>query len=252
MIEHASIPRIIHYCWFGPNPIPETEQKCIASWHKHMPEYQYIFWSEDTFDITLVPFVYEAYLAKKWAFVSDYVRFYALNEYGGIYLDTDIEVFKSFDSLLGEPAFIGFESDYFVAAGVIGTTPRNRYFSSLMKWYCRNHFILDLKGAFATSPMLVTSLLRQQAELKVDGQYQLLVGITVFSKSTFYPDIDTIATSDNSYCIHYGSASWIEPERAKRNAFFARVKRALRRVLGDGFYQFFTSIWRTFIPRQYY
>ena len=99
------IPKTIHYCWFGKSEMPELAKKCIASWHKYMPEYEYKLWNEDNFDVYSVPYTKEAYDVKKYAFVSDYVRLYALNKEGGIYLDVDFEVFKSFEDLLHWDAF---------------------------------------------------------------------------------------------------------------------------------------------------
>lgn len=100
------IPKIIHYCWFGRGKMPELAERCIASWKKHLPEYQYILWNEDNFDITSVPYVKEAYEARKFAFVTDYVRLYALYHFGGVYMDTDVEVLKPLDRFLDLPAFL--------------------------------------------------------------------------------------------------------------------------------------------------
>ena len=101
------IPRIIHYCWFGRGQMPEMALKCIESWHKHMPDYRYKLWNEDNFDINSVPYVKEAYEARKFAFVTDYVRLYALYHEGGIYMDTDVEVLKPYDDLLNLKGFTG-------------------------------------------------------------------------------------------------------------------------------------------------
>ena len=101
------IPRIIHYCWFGRGPMPELALRCIESWHHFMPDYEYKLWNEDNFDITNVPYVKEAYEAGKYAFVTDYVRLFALFTEGGIYMDTDVEVLKPYDDLLSLPGFTG-------------------------------------------------------------------------------------------------------------------------------------------------
>ena len=105
------IPKIIHYCWFGRGKMPELAQKCLDSWKKQLPEYDYKLWNEDNFDINSVPYVKEAYEARKFAFVTDYVRLYALYHFGGVYMDTDVEVLKPLDRFLELPAFSGFESD---------------------------------------------------------------------------------------------------------------------------------------------
>ncbi|MFQ7081030.1 glycosyltransferase family 32 protein [Sellimonas intestinalis] len=116
-----SIPKIIHYCWFGPNPIPKNEQIYIENWQVKLPEYRFVFWNEESFDVQSVRYVKQAYDQGKYAFVSDYVRIYALNKYGGIYLDTDVEVLKDFSPFLDHNTFLGFENRTMVGTGIIGT-----------------------------------------------------------------------------------------------------------------------------------
>lgn len=101
------IPKILHYCWFGGKPMPKLEKRCMESWQRMLPEYKIMRWDETTFDVYSHPFTAAAYKAKKYAFVADYVRLYALQQYGGIYLDTDIEIVKPFDNLLHYSAFGG-------------------------------------------------------------------------------------------------------------------------------------------------
>lgn len=103
------IPKIIHYCWFGGNPLPELAKKCIKSWEKYFPDYEIKEWNESNFDFNSCNYVKEAYEARKWAFVSDYARFKILYEYGGIYFDTDVEVVNSMEDILKKGAFIGRE-----------------------------------------------------------------------------------------------------------------------------------------------
>ena len=107
------IPKVIHYWWFGRGQMPELALKCIESWHKYLPGYTLKLWNEDSFDINAVPYVKEAYEARKFAFVTDYIRLYALYHEGGIYMDTDVEVLKPLDDLLDLPAFSGYESNKF-------------------------------------------------------------------------------------------------------------------------------------------
>ena len=103
------IPKKIHYCWFGRNPLPESALKCIASWKKFFPDYEIIEWNEDNFDVNCIPYTRQAYEAKKYAFVSDYARFKILYEHGGVYFDTDVEVIRSMDDIIERGAFLGFE-----------------------------------------------------------------------------------------------------------------------------------------------
>ena len=101
------IPKTIHYCWFGRNPLPSLAIKCIASWKKYLPDYEIKEWNEDNFDVNVIPYTREAYAAKKYAFVSDYARFKILYEEGGLYFDTDVEVIKPFDDIIARGAFMG-------------------------------------------------------------------------------------------------------------------------------------------------
>ena len=113
------IPKIIHYCWFGRNPKPELAVKCIKSWKKRCPDYEIIEWNEDNFDISSCPlYVRQAYEAKKWAFVSDYVRLKVVYDEGGVYLDTDVELKKGLDALLAYDAYFGFEDGTHVNTGL--------------------------------------------------------------------------------------------------------------------------------------
>lgn len=103
------IPKIIHYCWFGGNPLPDSAMKCIASWKKFLPDYEIKEWNESNFDVNMIPYVKEAYQVKKYAFVSDFARFYILYKYGGLYFDTDVEIVKPLDSIISKGAFMGCE-----------------------------------------------------------------------------------------------------------------------------------------------
>ena len=104
------IPKIIHYCWFGRKALPRSAKKCIESWKKYLPDYEIKEWNEDNFDVNMIPYTQEAYSAKRYAFVSDYARFYILYHYGGIYFDTDVEVIKPIDDILEKGAFMGCET----------------------------------------------------------------------------------------------------------------------------------------------
>lgn len=144
------IPKIIHYCWLGNNPYPEKIQRCIDSWHKVMPDYEFVLWDENSFDINTSEFTRQAYAAHKWAFVSDYIRLYALYNYGGIYLDTDVLTFKRFDDYLHCNGFSSVESyfyhegcadDYRIEACVIGATKGNQFIKDCLEFYDNRHFV---------------------------------------------------------------------------------------------------------------
>ena len=122
------IPKVIHYCWFGGNPLPASAKKCIASWRKYLPDYEIKEWNESNFDVNIIPYTAEAYKAKKYAFVSDYARFWILYKYGGLYFDTDVEVIKNMDDIIAKGAFMGCENEAKPGGGhaPIGVAPDPR------------------------------------------------------------------------------------------------------------------------------
>ena len=121
------IPKIIHYCWFGGNPLPPLALKCIESWKKYCPDYEIKIWDESNFDININKYATEAYEAKKWAFVSDVARLWVLYNYGGIYMDTDLEVIKPLDEFLYHKAFSGFEDEVNIPTGIIASEKNNNW-----------------------------------------------------------------------------------------------------------------------------
>ena len=139
------IPHIIHYCWFGKNPLPELEQRCLASWHEHMPDWEYKWWNEDTFDISSAPlYVRQAYEARKYAFVSDYVRLWALEKFGGLYMDVDFMVYRPFDELMiPYVAFAGYEGSKRqpVMQGVIASEAHGAWVRDMLSTYDNRPFI---------------------------------------------------------------------------------------------------------------
>ena len=131
------IPKTIHYCWFGRNPKPALAQKCIQSWKKHCPDYTIMEWNEDNYDISSAPlYVRQAYEARKWAFVTDYVRLHVVHDHGGIYMDTDVELKKNPDALLEYSAYFGFEDGQYVNTGLgFGAIPGHPFLKEIMADY---------------------------------------------------------------------------------------------------------------------
>lgn len=206
------IPKKIHYCWFGRGEMPELAKNCIASWHKFMPDYEYKLWNEDNFDVNVISYTKEAYDARKYAFVSDYVRLWALEREGGVYLDVDFEVYKSFDDLLHWDAFAGFEGSKYLPLmmGVIASCPCGVWVKEQLEYYYDRHFVnengsLDL----TTNVRFVTECMRRQGFVQ-NGKEQDYKDLHVFPVDYFCPRQTTgeYFRTENTYCEQKGLGSW--------------------------------------------
>ncbi|MDQ0242552.1 hypothetical protein J2S09_000088 [Bacillus fengqiuensis] len=230
--NNNKIPKIIHYCWFGGNEKPEIVKKCIESWRGNLAHYEIKEWNEDNFDITGNPYVREAYEAKKFAFVSDYVRVHALYNFGGIYLDTDVEVFKSFDDFLQHDSFWGFEQENYIATSTIGAAMGNKLIKLFLDSYKEKTFIKeDGTHDQLTNVAIVTDILKDIG-LKTNGEYQEIDGIGVFYPQTYFSPYDYINCrnfiTENTYAMHHFYKSWLPPKaRLKSN-----VKLVLSKIIG--------------------
>ena len=221
------IPKTIHYIWFGKNPKPEIVVKCIESWKLYMPDYEIIEWNEDNYDVFKNQYIKEAYNAKRWAFVSDYARFDILNQYGGIYFDTDVEVLKPFPKdLLNLRAFTGMESTNDIAPGLVfGCEPHFSFLLQILSDYEKSHFIIDGKE----NPITVNSrltLMLEQCGYKKNGAKQTINDITIFPSEIFCGyDLDVFepAITDNTISTHHYASTWAY------NSF--KVKRSLQKAL---------------------
>lgn len=208
------IPKIIHYCWFGKGAMPELALKCIESWRHYMPEYQYMLWNEDNFDVNSTPYTKEAYEARKYAFVSDYVRLWALNTMGGIYFDVDFEVFKSFDSLLCWGAFAGFEGSKRlpVMMGVCASEPHGEWVSEMLEAYRDRHFMKpDGTLDMTTNVQFITAKMCENGFVQ-NGKEQDYKDLHVFPVEYFSPKQTTgeYFRTENTFCDHLGLGSWAE------------------------------------------
>lgn len=229
------IPKTIHYCWFGGNPKPKLVEKCIKSWKKYCPDYEIIEWNESNFDVNCCDYVREAYEAKKWAFVTDYVRIWALNTYGGIYLDTDVELKKSLDKFLSHRAFTGFEKEDLPFTAVYGSEPNHPLCGTIISHYKDRHFLLP-DGSFdlTTNTITVTDLMIKKYNLDLSNKTQILSdGLAVYSNDYFCPKsyVDNhVYKTKNTYAIHWFNASWHTKEQADRR------KRAIKHHRKQRFY----------------
>ena len=211
------IPKRIHYCWFGHNPKPELARMCIASWKKQCPKYEIIEWNEDNFDISICPlYVRQAYKAQRWAFVSDYVRLKVVYDYGGIYLDTDVELKKRLDPYLEYSAYFGFEDGRAVATGLgFGAECGNPVVKEMMDVYKDVPFLLDDGGYDMTPcPKRNTEVLLKHG-LVQDDSWQIIDGNVLILPSRYLcpfqysPEwIGDNKLSEDAVSIHWFSASW--------------------------------------------
>lgn len=206
------IPKTIHYCWFGRGEMPELALKCIESWHKYMPDWEYKLWNEDNFDVNSTPYTKEAYESRKFAFVSDYVRLYALYHEGGLYMDVDFEVYKPFDELMVHPAFAGYEGSKHIPVmmGVVASHPYGEWVKEQLDYYAQRHFLqLDGSLDMTTNVTYITKKMMEQG-LVCDGQEKDYKDLHVFPVDYFCPRQTTgeYFRTANTYCEHKGLDSW--------------------------------------------
>ena len=209
------IPKVIHYCWFGDNSIPSDYKKWMESWRKYCPDYEIVEWNESNYDIHKNRYIEQAYEAKKWAFVSDYARLDIIYNYGGIYLDTDVEIVKNIDDLLYNEGFCGYEQKDYVAFGLgFGAKKHNSLIKEIMSVYERMSFI-NSDGTYnmTTCPTIQTDVLEKHG-MKRNGEYQVIDGFAIFpekvlcGKNIFTREV--IKDLTNTYMIHHFAASWLE------------------------------------------
>lgn len=207
------IPKIIHYCWFGGKKKPVEALKCIQSWRKYLKDYQIIEWNEQNFDINQNQYVKEAYESKKYAFVTDFVRLFALKEYGGIYMDTDVEVLKPFNQFLHHEAFSGFENNNFIPTGIMGSQKGGQWVSELLDMYKDKQFILP-SGKFdtTTNTVLITNHMLKKGLIKNNIFQDFKNYVTLYPSDYFCPKdhaTGLIKITENTVCIHHFAASWL-------------------------------------------
>ncbi len=197
------IPKIIHYVWVGNNPKPKDIKKCMKTWKKHLKDYKIIEWNESNFDISSHPFVKKAYEAKKWAYVSDYIRMYAIYNYGGIYLDTDVLVLENFDKFLNNKVFVGFERENYPFTAVFGAEKKNKFIKKLLDYYDNlDAYNFDFEN---NNTISVSNILINEYGCSKENKEQLLKdGIKV------YKDDILCNPSKNSTTVHIFTGTWLE------------------------------------------
>lgn len=226
------IPKIIHYCWFGRGKKSKLIIRCIESWKKYCTDWEIIEWNEDNFDVFRNTFCRDAYMNKKWAFVSDYARFFALNKMGGVYLDTDVEIIKPIDLFLQNDLFAGYETNNWVAPGLIlGSVSNHSILKQVLNEYDKAIFIDDNgQELHKTVGEYFTEELRNNG-IEINGKTQIINGIAIYSKEYFCPFDDTtgvLTKTENTYTVHWYSKTWLNPMIRVRT----KITRVIHRYFG--------------------
>ena len=232
------IPKTIHYCWFGRNPLPPSAVKCINSWRRFFPDYEIKEWNEDNFDVNILPYTAEAYQARKYAFVSDYARFWILYHYGGVYFDTDVEVIKPMDDIIKRGPFMGIE----VSAGVnmlhpmvapglgIAVGAGHELYKRALDYYAGVHFYQDGHLVPHETIVPLTTRLLIEAGMQPHDDMQQVSGIWIYPKDYFNPYDDltgVLRKTPNTRSIHWYSATW-----QQRSPFRKWISRMAHRLFG--------------------
>lgn len=206
--------KVIHYCWFGGNPLPKMAKKCIESWKKYLPDFEIKQWDETNFDINVCPFVKEAYENKKWAFVSDYARIYALYNEGGIYFDTDLEVLRNIDDLLKDDFFMGYEDEEFFSTAIMWIkNKQNKYAEQILNYYNNlEGFDPEANIWQYANPKIITNIIKKLPKrIQENGVEVYDEKIKIYPVDYFNPinyDYSEKRYTENTYAVHYFNATW--------------------------------------------
>lgn len=207
------IPKIIHYCWFGKEPLPNKVKECMKSWEEHLSEYKIMLWNEASFDVNSIEFTKQAYEMKKYAFVSDYVRIYALYHYGGIYLDTDIEIRKTLDFFLEKELVLGTDDEGSLITALMASRKNHYLFKEIMDFYHSIDFILE-DGSFnvTTNNVHIQKIILKYGYVEKNIHQLLACGGEVYPDEYFHAKSlvsGEYHITDNTYAIHHHTLLWV-------------------------------------------
>lgn len=213
------IPKIIHYCWFGRKPKPQKVLEYIETWKKFFPDFEMKEWNEDNFDVNMMPYTKEAYYAKKYAFVSDVARLYALVHEGGIYFDTDIRVVKRFsDELLNSHGFLGFEHDVLITTGVMACEAECPILKTFLDDYNKRRFFKNLFFDDSTNVSYLTALMNKKGVI-LNNTEQVIDNLIILPQIYLCANdrrTHKIYADGKTYAIHEFSYTWGDKSRIRK------------------------------------
>lgn len=230
------IPKVIHYCWFGGKPLPKMAKKCIKSWKKYLPDYEIKQWDESNFNVNIIPYTAQAYEAKKYAFVSDYARFWILYNYGGLYFDTDVEIIRPMDDIIATGSFMGCEKEYIspgnptslcVNPGLgIGASKGTSFYKDVLDLYMTLRFINENGSQNLTTIVEYVSNILYSKGMVNTGTIQKIDNIHIYPKEYFCPLTPTLLLNitENTKSIHHFEASW--------ETHTVKLRKKIKRLLG--------------------
>ncbi len=265
--QNNKIPKIIHYCWFGKNPLPELAQKCIASWKKYLPDYEIKEWNEENYDVRKILYTTQAYDSKKYAFVSDYARFDILYQYGGLYFDTDVEVIKPLDEILKRGAFAGVESAGALNAGLgLASPAASPIYKEILDSYKNSSFIRDDGSMDLTTVVTRVSDIFKKHGFTDKNEIQKVEEITVYPTEYFCPKdyvSGNITITQNTYTVHWYDGSWLSSfdlemktyikktlakyGNSRKSTFLIVFYRFIKSLHYFGFNKNFVSYWKSIL-----
>lgn len=249
-VKKNGIPKIIHYCWFGGKKLPKSAKKCITSWKKYMPDYEIKEWNESNFDVNMITYTEQAYQKGKYAFVSDYARFYILYHEGGVYFDTDVELIAPIDDIIENGKFMGCEIDggkgqtIHVAPGLgLASEPRMEIYKRVLEVYGQL-FFLNADGTLNTKTVVsyITEILSEYGLKNIQG-IQKVQDITIYPKEYFNPlenNTGRLSITPNTRSIHWYSMTWISGHERVRSY----ITRMFHRIFGDECFEWLKRLMR--------
>lgn len=220
--------------------MPDSALKCIESWKKFCPDYVIKEWNESNFDVNCCNYVKEAYEVKKWAFVTDYVRLYAMVNEGGIYMDTDVEILKPLDKFLSHKAFSGFESSGNIPTGIMACEEGYEPFKELLSEYDGRQFIMENGDLNITTNVVYITKFFSKYGLKLDNSYQEVQGFVLYPMDYFCAKsyhTGIVHTTKNTYTIHHFAGSWLTDESKRRKEFRRKMTEKYGYFIGSSIYK---------------